>query len=66
MAANITHGQSEYQRGALAALHEAKTLALANATLAGVLSGPEVAKVLLISFDALLDPLIEKHSREEA
>lgn len=61
MANKITNSQTEYQRGAMAALHEAKTLALAHATLAGVLAGGDVAETLLISFNALLDPLIEKH-----
>ncbi len=65
MANKINNGLSEYQRGALAALHEAKTLAIAHATLAGVLTGGDVANALLISFNALLDPLIEKHSRKE-
>ncbi|HEM7961846.1 TPA: hypothetical protein U2L47_001981 [Citrobacter koseri] len=62
MANKITNSQTEHQRGALAALHEAKTLALAHATLAGVLAGSEVAETLLISFNALLDPLIEKYA----
>ncbi|EBE4779406.1 hypothetical protein FHK17_08010 [Salmonella enterica] len=65
MASKINNGLSEYQRGALAALNEAKTIALAHATLAGVLAGPDVANALLISFNTLLDPLIEKHSRKE-
>lgn len=65
MANKINNIQTEYQRGALAALHEAKTMALAHATLAGVLTGADVAEALLISFNALLDPLIEKHSRGE-
>ncbi|EHC5956125.1 hypothetical protein JSY51_000736 [Salmonella enterica] len=65
MASKINSGLSEYQRGALAALNEAKTMALAHATFAGVLGGSEVANTLLISFNALLDPLIEKHSRKE-
>ncbi|EGB8470000.1 hypothetical protein H8N67_004307 [Salmonella enterica] len=65
MAKKINNGLSEYQRGALDALNEAKTLALAHATLAGVLVGSDIADTLLISFNALLDPLIEKHSRKE-
>lgn len=65
MATCIDATQSEFTRGALAALHEAKTLAIAHATLAGVLAGGDVANALLISFNALLDPLIEKHSRKE-
>lgn len=62
MGTRIVPTQSEFTRGALAALNEAKTMALANATLAGVLAGSDVAQALLISFNALLDPLIEKHS----
>lgn len=62
MASKINNGLSEYQRGALAALNEAKTIALAHATLAGVLAGPDVANTLLVSFNTILDPLIEKHS----
>ncbi len=65
MASKINNGLSEYQRGALAVLNEAKTLALAHATLAGVLVRSDIADTLLISFNALLDPLIEKHSRKE-
>lgn len=65
MATRIDATKSEFTRGALAALNEAKTIALAHATLAGVLAGPDVANTLLISFNALLDPLIEKHSRKE-
>ena len=65
MATRIDATQSEFTRGVLAALNEAKTVALAHATLAGVLAGPDVANTLLISFNALLDPLIEKHSRKE-
>ncbi|EDC3113718.1 hypothetical protein N3363_001337 [Salmonella enterica] len=65
MATRIDATQSEFTRGALSALNEAKTLAIAHATLAGVLAGSEVANTLLISFNALLDPLIEKHSRKE-
>ncbi|EIJ8981146.1 hypothetical protein [Citrobacter freundii] len=65
MANKINNGLSEYQRGALAALNEAKTLALAHATFAGVLAGSEAANTLLISFNVLLDPLIEKHSLRE-
>ncbi|HBU9892576.1 hypothetical protein [Citrobacter freundii] len=65
MATRIDATQSEFTRGTLAALNEAKTIALAHATLAGVLAGPDVANTLLISFNALLDPLIEKHSRKE-
>ncbi|EBU9259344.1 hypothetical protein DMO35_13515 [Salmonella enterica subsp. enterica serovar Reading] len=62
MATRIDATQSEFTRGVLAALNEAKTIALAHATLAGVLAGPDVANTLLISFNAILDPLIEKHS----
>ncbi|EDJ1874684.1 hypothetical protein GE944_18880 [Salmonella enterica] len=62
MANKINNGLSEYQRCALDALNEAKTMALAHATLAGVLAGGEVANTLLISFNVILDPLIEKHS----
>lgn len=64
MGYKISDGQTEFQRGALTALHEAKTMALANATLAGVLAGADVAGALLISFNALLDPLIEKYNAE--
>ncbi|NJC99684.1 hypothetical protein [Candidatus Erwinia dacicola] len=56
--------RSEYQRGALSALNEAKTLALANATLVGVLAGPDEARALLTYFNTILDPLIEKHSQD--
>ncbi|EKC2244670.1 hypothetical protein VQZ80_002231 [Salmonella enterica] len=65
MATRIDATQSEFTRGALSALNEAKTLAIAHAALAGVLAGSEVANTLLISFNALLDPLIEKYSRKE-
>ncbi|WP_279050074.1 hypothetical protein [Cedecea davisae] len=56
--------EKEFIRGALAALHEAKTMGLAHATLAGVLSGPVVAEALIASSNALLDPLIDKYNEE--
>ena len=62
MATRIDPTQSEFTRGALAALNEAKTMALANATLAGVLAGPDMAQTLLTLSNAILDPLIAKHS----
>ncbi|WP_393948392.1 hypothetical protein [Kluyvera intermedia] len=62
MATRIDPIQSEFTRGALAALNEVKTLALANATLTGVLVGADYAQMLLTSFNVLIDPLIEKHS----
>lgn len=62
MALRIEPTQSEFTRGALVALNEAKTLALANATFAGVLAGADVAQTLLTSFNALIDPLIEKYT----
>ena len=51
----------EYAQGALAALHEAKTLNLANATALGVLEGPEAAKTLVTLINMALDPLIQKY-----
>lgn len=65
MVSKITGRKTEYQCGALAALNEAKTMALAHATLAGVLAGVEVAEALLISFNALIDPLLEKYNAED-
>ncbi|HDS2185226.1 hypothetical protein [Klebsiella aerogenes] len=51
----------EYAQGALAALHEAKTLNLANATAIGVLESPEAAKTLVNLMNLVLDPLIQKY-----
>ncbi|WP_210522746.1 hypothetical protein [Pantoea ananatis] len=62
MADKSSNSLTEYQRAALAALYEAKTMGLAHATLAGVLADQDTVKTLLISFNALLDPLIEKHT----
>ncbi|HHB7457091.1 TPA: hypothetical protein ACN7NB_002807 [Klebsiella pneumoniae] len=56
----------EYAQGALAALHEAKTLNLANATALGVLEGPAVAKTLVNLMNLVLDPLIQKYNAMEA
>lgn len=55
----------EYAQGALAALHEAKTLNLANATAFGVLEGPAVAKTLVNLMNMVLDPLIQKYNAME-
>lgn len=49
----------------MAALHEAKTLNLANATALGVLEGPEVAKTLVNLMNLVLDPLIQKYNAME-
>lgn len=56
----------EYAQGALAALYEAKTLNLANATALGVLEGPAVAKTLVNLMSLVLDPLIQKYTVMEA
>ncbi|HHT2357940.1 hypothetical protein [Klebsiella michiganensis] len=56
----------EYAQGALAALHEAKTLNLANATALGVLEGPAVAKTLVNLVNLVIDPLIQKYTVMEA
>ncbi|HFD3990398.1 TPA: hypothetical protein ACF3VG_001261 [Klebsiella pneumoniae] len=56
----------EYAQGALAALHEAKTLNLANATTIGVLEGPEAAKTLVNLMNIVIDPLIQKYTVMEA
>lgn len=56
----------EYAQGALAALHEAKTLNLANATALGVLEGPAVAKTLVNLMNLVIDPLIQKYTVMEA
>ena len=50
----------EFAQGALAALREAKTLNLANATAIGVLESPEAAKTLVNLMNLVLDPLIQK------
>ena len=55
----------EYAQGALAALHEAKTLNLANATALGVLEGPAVAKTLVNLMNLVPDPLIQKYNAME-
>lgn len=57
---------SEYTQGALAALHEAKTLNLANATALGVLEGPAVAKTLGNLMNLVIDSLIQKYTAMEA
>ncbi|HHU4727261.1 hypothetical protein [Klebsiella quasipneumoniae] len=57
---------SEYNQGALAALHEAKTLNLANATALGVLEGPAVAKTLGNLMNLVIDSLIQKYTAMEA
>lgn len=56
----------EYAQGALAALHEAKTLNLANATPLAVLESPEAAKTLVNLMNLVLDPLIQKYTVMEA
>ena len=56
----------EYAQGALAALHEAKTLSLANATVFGVLESPESAKGVVDLMNLVLDPLIQKYTVMEA
>ncbi|EIY1428446.1 hypothetical protein ACKVB7_002210 [Klebsiella pneumoniae] len=56
----------EYAQGALAALHEAKTLNLANMTALGVLEGPAVAKTLVNLVNLVIDPLIQKYTVMEA
>ncbi|HHT7527917.1 TPA: hypothetical protein ACT1UX_000778 [Raoultella planticola] len=56
----------EYAQGALAALHEAKALNLANATALGVLESPEAAKTLVNMMNLVLDPLIQKYTVMEA
>lgn len=56
----------EYAQGALAALHEAKILNLANATPLAVLESPEVAKTLVDLVNLVLDPLIQKYTVMEA
>ncbi|HBQ5557256.1 TPA: hypothetical protein ACR599_001859 [Klebsiella variicola] len=55
----------EYAQGALAALREAKTLNLANATALGVLESPAVAKTLVNLTNLVLDPLIQKYTAME-
>ncbi|HGN8993582.1 TPA: hypothetical protein ACK1RR_004981 [Klebsiella michiganensis] len=55
----------EYVQGALAALHEAKTINLANATAIGVLESPEAAKTLVNLMNLVLDPLIQKYNAME-
>ncbi|HBZ2423427.1 TPA: hypothetical protein PS816_004396 [Klebsiella pneumoniae] len=55
----------EYIQGALAALNEAKTLNLANATALGVLEGTAVAKTLVNVMNLVLDPLIKKYAAME-
>ncbi|MCC7732764.1 hypothetical protein [Klebsiella pneumoniae] len=57
---------SEYAQGALAALREAKTLNLANATAIGVLESPEAAKTLVNLMNIVIDPLIQKYTVMEA
>lgn len=52
----------EYNAGAKAALSEARAIALAYSTAAGVLSGANTGKILLSAFDAVLVPLIEKYT----
>lgn len=52
----------EHAQGALAALHEAKTLNLANATALGVLESPQAAKTLINLMNLVLDPLIQKYT----
>ncbi|MBD7671932.1 hypothetical protein ACP8GA_06800 [Klebsiella pneumoniae] len=52
----------EYAQGALAALREAKTLNLANATAIGVLESPEAAETLVNLMNLVLDPLIQKYT----
>ncbi|QLP10665.1 hypothetical protein HV042_27965 [Klebsiella grimontii] len=56
----------EYAQGALAALREAKTLNLANATAIGVLESPEAVKTLVNLMNLVLDPLIQKYTVMEA
>lgn len=56
----------EYAKGALAALHEAKALNIANATAIGVLESPEAAKTLVNLVNLVLDPLIQKYTAMEA
>lgn len=56
----------EYAQGALAALHEAKTLNLANATAIAVLESPEAAKTLVNLMNMVLDQLIQKYTAMEA
>lgn len=56
----------EYAQGALAALHEAKILNLANATPLAVLESPEAAKTLVNLMNLVLDPLIQKYTVMEA
>lgn len=55
----------EYAQGALAALREAKTLNLANATAIGVLESPDAAKTLITLMNVVLDPLIQKYNAME-
>lgn len=55
----------EYAQGALAALHEAKILNLANATALGVLEGPAVAKTLVNLMNLVIDPLIQRYNAME-
>ncbi|VUS54370.1 hypothetical protein [Klebsiella pasteurii] len=55
----------EYIQGALAALSEAKTLNLANATAIGVLEGPAAAKTLVNLMNLVLDPLSKKYNAME-
>ncbi|HBQ3059774.1 TPA: hypothetical protein L7V77_001409 [Klebsiella pneumoniae] len=55
----------EYAQGALAALHEAKTLNLANATAIGVLEGPAAAKTFISLMNLAIDPLIKKYTDME-
>ena len=55
----------EFAQGALAALREAKTLNLANATAIGVLESPEAAKTLVNLMNLVLDPLIKKYNAME-
>lgn len=55
----------EYVQGALAALHEAKTINLANATAIGVLESPEAVKTLVNLMNLVLDPLIQKYNSME-
>jgi hypothetical protein len=47
----------EYAQGALAALREAKTINLANATAIGVLESPEAAKTLVNLMNLVIDRL---------
>ncbi|HED4148224.1 TPA: hypothetical protein R4286_005480 [Raoultella ornithinolytica] len=56
----------EYAKGALAALREAKTLNLANATAIGVLESPEAVKTLVNLMNLVIDPLIQKYTAMEA